>query len=174
MIKLTIIFLGLLAGFISVLFLVELLKMLTAVVLIKDHVQLLFNGFKINIILPAPTKNNFIYNAIVFITPYIGSVFFIEISLIWFRKSLLDRVRGFIVVFQVINAGYLILTLFISIYSILLRPSYTTELRLLLNSANLTYIQQLIFILLISIILFYYINILGKRLKKSIPVKSGI
>jgi len=173
MYKLTIIFLGLLAGFISVLFLDELLKLLAAIILIKEHVQLALSGFHFIINLPAPVKNNFFINAVVMITPLLGSIIFIEISLIWFTKSISDWVRSFIVVFQLINIGYLIFILFINIYSILFRPSYTTELLLLLKSANLTYGQQLISILLFSIILFSYINILSKRLKKSIPVISG-
>ena len=170
--KATIILLGLLSGFISIFFLDELLKMLAAVILIKGHIAIIFNGWKLTILLPALGKNNFISYGVVFGTPFIGSIFIIEILLIWFTKTISDRVKSFIIINQLINIGYLIFAIFIIICSILLKSSFTVDLQMLLKYGNLTYIQQLIFILLMALILLAYLNILAKRLKKSLPVPS--
>jgi hypothetical protein len=170
--KIIIIFLGILAGLISVFYLNELLEMLTSVLLIKGQTQVVFNGFKICLILPAAAKDSFIAYAAVLIAPLIGSILFIELSLLWLNKTSSDVSRSFIIIFQLINIGYLIITIFAAILSVLLRLSILNDWQQLFNCGKLTYNQGLVFLLLVTIILLSYINVLAKRIKKSIPVIS--
>jgi hypothetical protein len=170
--KPTIIVLGLLAGLLSILFLDELFKFITALIFINDHIYILFKGLKLSITFPLTGNNNFFSIATVLLTPLIGSIIFIETSLIWLAKTASERIRSFLIIFQLVNIGYLIFTIFIIIFSVLLKSPVVNEWQTFLNNGNLSNNQKLIFILMMAIILLSYVNILAKRIKKSIPVIS--
>ncbi|MDR3626933.1 MAG: hypothetical protein P4L45_08880 [Ignavibacteriaceae bacterium] len=170
--KLIVVLLGLLAGLISIFFFNELIEFLASALLLKGQTQIAFNGFKICLTLPAAATNVLFAYAAVLITPLAGSVFFIEITLFWLNKTVSDVSRTFIIIFQLINIGYLIITIFTAIISVLLRLSFSTDWLQLLNCGKISYNQGLVFLLLVTIILLSYINVLAKRIKKSIPVIS--
>jgi len=146
--------------------------MLASILLLKEHTSLAFNGIRLNVILPAAGNNNFYAFAAVLITPLLGSILFIESSLLWLSKSLNDFTRSFHLIFQLVNIGYLIASVLITILSVFIKTSFSNDWQQLLIRGSLSYNQGLIFVLLVALILLSYINILTKRIKKSIPVIS--
>ncbi|MCL5030998.1 MAG: hypothetical protein M1480_18480 [Bacteroidetes bacterium] len=161
--------LGLIAGLIAVLYLNELVKAFSAFLLIKQNVSIAFYGIKLTVSFPFSKSNSSYIYLLVMITPFIANVLFIETAFIWLSKTASDHIRTSLIIFQLINIGYLIFAAFIGIISIILNSSVSTEWTTLLNQENLSYNQKLIFMLFILILLLGYINILTKRIKKSIP-----
>ncbi len=163
------IILGIITGLIAVLYLNELVKGISALLLIKQNISLAFNGISLQISFPMNNQNSFYTYLLVLITPFLTNVLFIEISFIWLNKTVNDHLRSSIIIFQLINIGYLIFAAFIGILSIILDSSYSTEWITILNQENLSYNQKLIFMLFVLILLLGYINILTKRIKRNIP-----
>ncbi len=162
--------LGLIGGIISVMYLSEAIKIVAAHLFINGDVIIKFHGLKLDVILPAGNLNSFFAIAAVTVTPFAACVFFIEASFLWLNKTSNDHIRGSIIVFQLINIGYIIFASFMGIISILLPFSLETDWTRFLNNESLTYNQKLIFMFLVLIILLAYINVLTKRIRKSIPV----
>ncbi len=163
---------GLITGLITVLYLNELFKAVTAIILIKQNVSIAFDGIKLNIIFPLTNSNSFYIYLVVMITPFVANVLFIEASFVWLNKTFNNHLRSSLIVFQLINIGYLIFAAFIGIFSIIINSSISTEWTTLLNQQNLSYNQRLIFMLLVLVLLLGYINILTKRIKKTMPAVS--
>ena len=162
--------LGLIAGIISVMYLSESIKILAAHFFINGEVTIIFHGLKLDVILPFDNLNSFFTIAAVTITPFLSCIFFIEASFFWLNKTSNDHVRGSIIVFQLINIGYIIFAAFMGIISILLPFSFATDWTRFLNDESMSYNQKLIFMFFVLIILLAYINVLTKRIRKSIPV----
>lgn len=162
--------LGLVAGLVTVLVLDQLFKGLIAYIEVGSSVQILFRGIRLNVEFPAENvKSFFIFSAII-ISPFVLSLFLIEITLAVLGRLSSDHVRSAVIVFQIINIGYLIFAAVLGILSVALHTASSSEWSLLLDYGGLSYNQKLIFVFLIMFLLLGYINILTKRIRKSIPV----
>ncbi len=162
--------LGLIAGIISVMYLSEAIKIIAAHLFINGDVNIKLHGLKLDVILPVGNLNSFFTIAAVTVTPFLACILFIEASFLWLNKASNDHVRGSIIVFQLINIGYIIFASFMGILSVLLPFSFATDWTRFLNDESLSYNQKLIFMFFVLIILLAYINVLTKRIRKSIPV----
>ena len=170
--KLYAVIIGLAAGLISVHLLGQLFKGLIAYLALGNDVTIRFTGIRLAVDFSIGGISNFFLFAVIIVSPFILSMLFIELSLIWLNRVTNDHVRSSIIIFQLINIGYLIFTAIIGILSIILQTAFPTDWSMLLNSSNLSYNQKLIFMFLVLFILLGYINILTKRIRKSIPVFS--
>jgi len=170
--KILIIILGLLAGWLCIFFVDELFKMLSSIILLKENTSLAFNGFKLNVILPGTAINNLYAYTAVLATPFLVSILFIESSLLWLNRTLNELARSFNLIFQLVNIGYLIASILITILSVFIKPSLSNDWQQLLSKGNLSYNQGLLLLLVVTVMLLSYINLLTKRIKKSIPVIS--
>ncbi len=162
--------LGLIGGIVSVMYLSESIKILAAHLFINGEVAIVFHGLKLDVILPVDTINSFFAIAAVTITPFAACILFIETSFLWLNKTSNDHVRGSIIVFQLINIGYIIFAAFMGIISILLPFSFVTDWTRFLNNESLSQNQKLVFMFFVLFILLAYINLLTKRIRKAIPV----
>ena len=161
---------GLISGIVAVMYLSELIKILAAHLFINGDVTIVFHGLKLDVILPVGTMNSFFIIAAVTITPFAACILFIEASFLWLNKTSNDHVRGSIIVFQLINIGYIIFAAFMGIISILLPLSFATDWTRFLNDESLSENQKLIFMFFVLILLLAYINVLTKRIRKAIPI----
>ena len=170
--KILIIILGLLAGWLCIFFVDELFKMLSSIILLKENTSLAFNGFKLNVILPGTAINNLYAYTAVLATPFLVSILFIESSLLWLNRTLNELARSFNLIFQLVNIGYLIASILITILSVFIKLSLSNDWQQLLSKGNLSYNQGLLLLLVVTVMLLSYINLLTKRIKKSIPAIS--
>lgn len=163
---------GLICGIISVLYLSESLKIIAAHIIINGNVSVIFHGLKLDVILPVGNMNSFFSIASVTVTPFAACVFFIELSFIWLNKTSNDHVRGSLIVFQLINIGYIIFAAFMGIISVIMPISFATDWTRFLNDDSISYNQKLIFMFFVLILLLAYTNVLTKRIRKAIPVTN--
>lgn len=162
--------LGLAAGLITVLILDQLFKGLIAYIEVGSSVHILFRGIRLNVEFPVEEVKNFFILSAITISPFIFSLFLLEITLLFLSKVSSEHVRSALIVFQIINIGYLIFAAVLGILSVILRTASSTDWSLLLSYGDLSYNQKLLFVFLIMFILLGYINILTKRIRKYIPV----
>lgn len=167
--KINSVLIGLIAGLISVLVIDQLFKWFVGYAA-GGNVHLLLRGITLSVELSADKVQNFFLFTFIIISPFIFSLILVEISLVWLGKVTNDHHRSSIIIFQLINVGYLIFAAVMGIISVLLKDNFSTEWSQLLNHGDLSYNQKLIFMFLIMFILLGYINILTKRIRKSIPV----
>lgn len=164
------VFIGIIAGLVTVLILDQLFKGLIAYIAAGSGSYLSFSGIKLGVNFIAGNVNSFFLLSAVIISPFVFSLLLIEISLYWLSKTANDHLRSSLIVFQIINIGYLIFAVVLGIFSVLLNTTLSTDWSPLLNHPDLSYNQKLIFMFLVMFILLGYINILTKRIRKSIPV----
>ncbi len=162
--------LGLICGIISVMYLSELIKIIAAHFFINGEVTIIFHGLKLDVILPVGTMNSFFAIAAVTITPFAACILFIEVSFLGLNKTSNDHIRSSIIIFQLINIGYIIFAAFMGIISVLLPFSFATDWTRFLNDESLSENQKLVFMFFILILLLAYINVLTKRIRKAIPI----
>ena len=161
---------GFIAGLLSVLFLDQLFKGLLANLFLKEKIQIYFIGLHLTVNFPIREIHNFFLYAVLIISPFILSILMVEVTLIWHNKIRNNFLRMAIIIFQLINVGYLIFTAVFGLFSVLLHTTFQTDWSMLLNHGSLSYDQKLLFMFLILFILLGYINILTKRIRKSIPI----
>ncbi len=161
--------LGIITGLVSALYLNELIKAAAVLLLLKQNVALTIHGIKLSINLPFDSSWNILGYVTFMILPYLACVMFIEASFLWLKRSHSEHVKSSIIIFQLINIGYLIFEISFGIVIMLLQSSISNDWTLMLNQLELTYYQKLIFMLGASLLLLGYINILTKKIRKYIP-----
>jgi len=161
---------GMIAGLLAVLFLDQLFKGLLAVLLLNEKVNIYFTGIRLAVNFPIKEVHNFYIYIMLIISPFILSILLVEATLIWHNKITNNFLRTSIIVFQLINVGYLIFTAVLGLFSILFQTTFQTDWSMLLSHGELSYDQKLIFMFFVLFILLGYINILTKRIRKSIPI----
>ena len=107
---------------------------------------------------------------LILISPSIACIICIEASIIILAKAKGDHLRSFLIIYQLVSIGYLLVNIFVAIFSVLLQPSSQPEWTDFLLKENISYSKQMIFLLLILIFLAGYLNIVTKRIRKNIPV----
>lgn len=168
--KITITISSIFAGLITVLYFNEFVKGSAAVLLTGGEVYYLFKGIILTAVIPI-TKNTGIYTySFLLLIPLLLSVLFIEISSVILRKNNNMNLRQGLVIFQLINVGYLVVNIFIGIISVIFKGFLKSNWARLLEYAEVDYNKQLILMLLILIFLFTYINYSANRLKKYITI----
>ncbi len=161
---------GLLSGIVTVLAVDQLIKGLLAYIFIGPGVHIYFSGIRFDVNFPVNVMTNFFLYALIVVSPFLMSLLLIEISLLVLGKISSDFARSSIIVFQLINIGYLIFAAVIGILSILIQTTFQTDWSTLLNHGGLSYNQKLIFMFFVLFLLLVYINILTKRIRRAIPV----
>lgn len=160
---------GLISGLLAVLFLDQLFKGWVANLFLNDKVTIYFKGFGLKVTFPIQEIQSFFLYAVIIISPFILSIVMVEATLILHNKLSNNFWRNAIIVFQLINLGFLIFTATIGLFSILLQTTFQTDWSLLLSHGSLSYDQKLVFMFLILFILLGYLNILTRRIRRSIP-----
>lgn len=160
------------AGLITVLIINELFKGLVAYVLTGAKINFVFRGIMLDARVPVAELGNLASYTAVFLSPYLLSIVLIEVSLMLLARSSNDRFRSSVIIFQLVNIGYLIFTTVLGILTLLLKATVSTNWSKLMEFGNYTRGQKIIFMFFILILLLTYINILTKRIRKNIPVLS--
>ncbi len=161
---------GFIAGLFAVLFLDQLFKGLLASLFLNEKINIYFTGIRLAVNFPIKDIHNFFIYILLIISPFVLSILMVEVTLIWHNRISNNFLRTSILIFQLINVGYLIFTAVLGLFSILFQTTIQTDWSMLLSQGGLSYNQKLIFMFFVLFILLGYINILTKRIRKSIPI----
>jgi len=108
--------------------------------------------------------------AFLLIIPLLVSLVFIEVTSVILKKNNNINFRLGLVIFQLVNIGYLVVNIFIAIIAVAFRGLLINGWVKLLDYANFKYTKQILLMLVILILLFVYINFCANRLKKYMTI----
>ncbi len=163
---------GILASLLTVLFIPEYIKGLAVHLIYNVNVEYTISNFYLVAGFPLNTIPNFFILSMIFIIPLIVCIIIIELISFGIRRSTEDNPRVFLIVFQIVAIGYLIVNVIVGIIAILTHGILNSDWLLLLNTGGYSQTQKLIFMLLVMILLFGYINSVTGRMKRHIPIIS--
>lgn len=168
--KAILIIISIFAGLLTVLYLNEFIKGIIAGVMTGGEVTYIFRGIILTAAIPITKGTGFATYTFLLAVPLLLSVLFIEISALTLKKNSNLWLRQGLVIFQLVNLGYIIVNIFIGIISVIGRGLFNSSWVRLLEYARFSYAKQLILMLVILILLFTYINYSTNRLKKYITI----
>ena len=170
--KVYLVLFSLIVGLISVLIINELFKGLVAYIITGSKIDFVFRGIMLDARVPVTELHSLASYTAIFLSPYLMSIILIEISLMMLSRISSDRFRSSLIIYQLVNIGYLIFTTVLGILTFVLKASVSTNWSTLMEFGNYTQGQKIMFMFFILILLLTYINILTKRIRKNIPVMS--
>lgn len=168
--KTTLIIISILAGLLTVLYVNELIKGLAAGLITGGDITFIFKGIILTAAIPVTKGTGFSAYIFLLALPLILSVLYIETSALTLKKNNNLWLRQGLVIFQLVNLGYIIVNIFIGIISVIARGMFSSSWVRLLEYAEFSYTKQLIFMLIILILLLTYINYSTNRMKKYITI----
>ena len=113
-----ILILGFAAGLISIYFLNELFKGIVILLLSSNEVEFTFSGIIFKAVFTAETGKSFLYYLFIFNATVLASIIFIELTALLFKKYMDGMTRTQIIIFQLINIGYLLFHLFYGVFTV--------------------------------------------------------
>jgi hypothetical protein len=107
---------------------------------------------------------------LIIISPLIFSLLVIELSSFILKKLEKEFFRINLILYILINIGYLIFNILLGIFALILRSSYTNDWGRFLDTTGYSYNEKLVFMFFVMVILFAYLNYTTKKMKNFIPV----
>jgi hypothetical protein len=159
---------GLAAGLFSILVINSLIQGIFVSIFFDSPPVLVFEGIRICTVFPLNAES-FGVTLLAALLPLLTGILFIEISLIFFAKNPSGKISVFLLLFMVVNAGYLLVYIIPVIISMVINYIPNNNLVLLLKQSDLSYNQQLLIVLVTAVLVFGYTNFITKRMKRTLP-----
>lgn len=156
-----------------VLYFNEWIKGLVAASVLSTPIEYVFNGIILTAVVPLTVGNSFLTYAYLFSIPLLLSFIFIEGSAVALKKIINTNLRTGLVIFQLVNIGFILVNVFVGILSVVLKNSFQSGWSRLLEFSEYSYPKQLVFMLFLVLLLFAYINFASNRLRKYITIFKG-
>jgi len=161
---------GLIAAFIVIFFLAGLFQGLCGYLFNAAPINFEFGWSGLTVVLDL-TDVNFIFSKIIIIlSPIISIILSIELSHYFLKKLPFGFLRFSILVFQLLLAGYLMITVFYGAVLILLKSEVSNIWVNLASVFELSEGKEIVLIFLMVIILFGYLNLVQKRISNYITI----
>ena len=161
---------GLIAAFIVIFFLDDLFQGLCGYLFNAVPINFEFGWTGLTVVINLANVNFIFSKIIIILSPVISIILSIELSHYFLKKLPLGFFRFSILVFQLILAGYLMITVFYGAVSILLKSEVNNIWVNLATVFELSEGKEIVLIFLMVIILFGYLNLIQKRISNYITV----
>lgn len=153
-----------------VLYFNEWIKGLVAASVLSTPIEYVFNGIILYSVIPLTKEHGFLAYAYLFSIPLLLSFIFIEGSAVALKKIINTNLRTGLVIFQLVNIGFILVNIFVGILSVVLKNSFQSGWSRLLEFSEYSYPKQLVFMLFLVLLLFAYINYASNRLRRYITI----
>lgn len=160
---------GLIFGFAAILILTELFKGAAASIFYNAEAEYSFSGFYLSSILAFPEKLSTWSYIFIYTIPLFASLIFTEAGFIFLSRSKNDHIKNSLLIFIVVNLGFIIVSILIGVLSALIPSLFDNDWKTLFTLTELTKVQQLLLLMFILFLFFTHVNLLAKRLRTSIP-----
>ena len=147
---------GLIGGLLSVLFLNELFKWFIASCLSINYSGTFFSAL------------------LIVIAPLMFSLIMIELFSYILKKIEKDFFRINVIIYILINIGFLIFNVLLGIFALILKSNYSNDWARFLVASGYSYNEKLVFMLFVMVILFTYLNYTTKKMKHFIPIIKNL
>ena len=109
---------------------------------------------------------------ILILLPLIINLVFIEASFLLLKKTAVGFVRNTIIIFLLLITGYLLIVVFYGMIELVINPSAISGWKSILEIWNFVGNQIYVFVVLIVLALFTYLQIIQKRIMRFITIKN--
>ncbi len=167
--KLLIVGSGMLSGLIFLLFVVPFLSGLSVSLFTGETVSYSISGIRLVADYNFLSGYQIILVSLLTIAPIIFSVAAIEISMILINNSKLNKIKSPLIVFQLVNVGFLIFTIFLGLLSMILQSKIETLWNDLMRYLQVSETEKLLIMFVFLFIVFIYINLTSRRMRYLIP-----
>ncbi|NCS87845.1 MAG: hypothetical protein GW789_03735 [Ignavibacteria bacterium] len=167
--KFLIISAGMFAGLIVLLFIAPLVHGLMVSLLTNENVSYSFKGIRLTPDYNFLSKYNIILVTLIKVSPVLVSIIAIEISMMLIGYSNEDKVRSGLIVFQLVNIGYLIFIIFLGVLSMILESQIETLWVDWMRYLQVESTQKLLIMFVLLFMVFIYINLTSRRMRNLIP-----
>ena len=161
---------SLVIGLITVLYINEFVKGIAASLLLGKDIEYLFNGIILTAVIPFTKENNLLVYWLIFLIPLLLSMIWIELSSLSLKRIVNLNFRTNIIIFELVNIGFIVVNVFVGILSVLLKNSFTSGWTKLFSYGEFTFEKQLIVMMLVLILSLVYVNFTANRLKNYLTI----
>ena len=166
--KIFLISITILIALVSVLILNELIKA-GAVFLIYTHdISFSLKGISLYTVFTLPESHKLIYDTVIYLLPIFSVIIFIEFSALFLSKVYNNNIRTGLIIYQMINIGYLVITILLNALSVILNNFLSTDWSMYVFVSEYSYTKSLLITFLTIFVVFTYINFATNRIKKFI------
>lgn len=167
-----IIFVGtaVLIGLVTVLYLNEYIKGLIASALLDTNTGYSFNGIIITAYFPLTGNHAFLFYCFLFSIPILISLIFIEASAFSLKKITNLNLRTEVIIFELINIGFVIVNIFVGIITVLFKNSFENGWARLFQFSGYSFEKQLIIVFLSLALTLAYVNFTANRLRNYLTI----
>lgn len=160
---------GILSGLIVILLIAPLIHGLMVSLLTHETVSYTLRGIRLNPDYNFLSEDSIIIVTLIKVSPLLVSIIAIEISMLLISRSNDDKIRSGLIVFLLVNIGYLIFVIFLGVLSMLLESKIETLWIDWMRYLQVEGTQKLLIMFVVLFMVFIYINLTSRRMKNLIP-----
>ena len=157
-------------GLLTVLYFNTFVKGVIASIITGKESHYYTKGTLLNVDMSFSESTTIFTYAFLLVIPLLVSFVFIELTSVILKKNNNINFRLGLVIFQLVNIGYLVVNIFVAIIAVAFRGLLINGWVRLLDYAKFEYTRQILLMLVILILLFAYINFCANRLKRYITI----
>lgn len=163
-------FLGLMGGLISIIFLREIFQTFIALICGCENITLLFEGLEFFVSFEPGGDLGILLYIILFTAPTIYLIGMIELSSFLLSKTQLGFARYAAILFQLCHVGFLIVNLFYGAINVILNFNQSSDWNRLVFYLGITGAGRIAFMFMVMLILVAYLNYSTKKIIKYINI----
>ena len=157
---------SILVALISVLILNELVKAGAVYVFYTHDISFVLKGISLNTVFTLPESHNLISDTIIYLLPIFSVIIFIEFSALFLSKVYNNNIRTGLIIYQMINIGYLVIAILLNALSVIINNFLSTDWSVYIFISGYSYTKSLLITFLLILIIFTHINFATNRIKK--------
>lgn len=159
---------SILIALISVLILNELVKAGAVYLIYTLNISFTLKGISLYTVFTLPESHKLIYDTVIYLLPIFSVIIFIEFSALFLSKVYNNNIRTGLIIYQMINIGYLVITILLNALSVILNNFLSTDWSMYIFVSEYSYTKSLLITFLTIFVVFTYINFATNRIKKFI------
>lgn len=158
---------------ISVLILNELIKAGAVFLIYTRDISFALKGISLYTVFTLPESHKLIYDTVIYLIPIFSVIIFIELSALFLIKVYNNNIRTGLIIYQMINIGYLVITILLYALSVIINNFLNTDWSVYIFISEYSYTKSLLVTFLTIFVVFSYVNFATNRIKKFVTfIKS--
>lgn len=151
---------------IFVLFLNELIKAGAVYLFYTKDISFTIKGISLSTVFNLPETHRLFLDALIYLLPLFSVIIFIEFSGVLLGKIYNNNVRTGLIVFQIMNIGFLVIMMLINAVSVLVYQFISTDWLTFIQISKFSNTKGLLITFLLIVVIFTYINFTSTRIRK--------
>jgi len=166
--KNVLIVISIITAFVFILFINEFIKAGAIYLMYTKDISFVINGISLSSVFILPENHNLYKDLIIYLLPVFSVIIFIELSGVLLSKIYNNNIRTGLIVFQIMNIGYLVIMMLINAVSVLVYQFISTDWLTFIEVSKFSTTKGLLITFLLIAVIFTYINFTSNRIRKYI------